>query len=664
MENGRAMSTVYTKSPKGSREATGRTHDLSEDLLALLKACKGRFTVDAIAAQAEPEARAGVAADMATLIAQGYLREAPAAWPEGSEPPAGFGAEEAEETDAGEADAMSDTHGEASAGLAAGTEDAEAVVDDAADKLRTDVARRRGQRDENTSELVKQIDEAARLKAEEKAAREAAERARLEAEEEARRQAEEQARLAAAEQARVAAEAEARRQAAEQAWREEEEARQRADEERKRKAAEKKAREEAKEKARLEEEERDRQAIQQRLRKRREKQRKVILPTVLGLLLPPLLGAGILQIYSFDGKRAEFEQVASEILGVPVKAGSARFWFAPAPQWRIDDVQIGADAGTARIARISLGSSALGLFGAPLNFESIGIEQPQLPPAMALKALTGASEHGSLTAGQLRVTGLVFAAGQKDLPPLNLKGAFENGRLSSLSGQGEDAESGRIGFELKRADAWQLTLKATQLRWLLGPEVPLGEVTVSARLTGEDLQVGEFSASLLAGEIKGDGRLSWQDGWRLSGKLNAKSIDAAKLARGWFRDGYVGGELLLVSQAATPKELLPRASLSGSFAMERGALAGVDMDKALQDRGMGEETRFESLGGNLAVESQRIELSAVNLVAADLKASGTLSFDAARNASGRLVVEARSAGARRGLGLKITGTLAAPNYQR
>jgi hypothetical protein len=664
MENGRAMSTVYTKSPKGSREATGRTHDLSEDLLALLKACKGRFTVDAIAAQAEPEARAGVAADMATLIAQGYLREAPAAWPEGSEPPAGFGAEEAEETDAGEADAMSDTHGEASAGLAAGTEDAEAVVDDAADKLRTDVARRRGQRDENTSELVKQIDEAARLKAEEKAAREAAERARLEAEEEARRQAEEQARLAAAEQARVAAEAEARRQAAEQAWREEEEARQRADEERKRKAAEKKAREEAKEKARLEEEERDRQAIQERLRKRREKQRKVILPTVLGLLLPPLLGAGILQVYSFDGKRAEFEQVASEILGVPVKAGSARFWFAPAPQWRIDDVQIGADAGTARIARISLGSSALGLFGAPLNFESIGIEQPQLPPAMALKALTGASEHGSLTAGQLRVTGLVFAAGQKDLPPLNLKGAFENGRLSSLSGQGEDAESGRIGFELKRADAWQLTLKATQLRWLLGPEVPLGEVTVSARLTGEDLQVGEFSASLLAGEIKGDGRLSWQDGWRLSGKLNAKSIDAAKLARGWFRDGYVGGELLLVSQAATPKELLPRASLSGSFAMERGALAGVDMDKALQDRGMGEETRFESLGGNLAVESQRIELSALNLVAADLKASGSLSFDAARNASGRLVVEARSAGARRGLGLKITGTLAAPNYQR
>jgi hypothetical protein len=90
----------------------------------------------------------------------------------------------------------------------------------------------------------------------------------------------------------------------------------------------------------------------------------------------------------------------------------------------------------------------------------------------------------------------------------------------------------------------------------------------------------------------------------------------------------------------------------------------VDLDKALQDRGMGEETRFASLGGNLAVESQRIELSALNLVTADLKASGALTFDAARNAGGRLVVEARSVGPRRGLNLKVTGTLAAPSYQR
>ena len=111
-------------------------------------------------------------------------------------------------------------------------------------------------------------------------------------------------------------------------------------------------------------------------------------------------------------------------------------------------------------------------------------------------------------------------------------------------------------------------------------------------------------------------------------------------------------------------EIQHGASLSGHFTMERGALAGVDLDRVLQDRGNGDEFRFESLRGNLAVEGQGIELSALNLLASDLKAGGTLSFDAARAASGRLALEARSAGARRGANLKIGGTLAAPHYQR
>lgn len=654
------MSTMYTKSPKGSREATGRTRNLPDELLALLKSCKGRFTVDAIAGQAEPEARARIAADMATLIAEGYLREAPEAWPEGGAPEEGEGGTGEESLDE-DAATPSTTDSETNS---ADSDDAEAVVDEAADKLRAEVARRRGERDENTSELVKQIDEAARLKAEEKAAREAAERARREAEEESRRQAEEQARLAAEEQARLAAEEEARRQAAEQARREEEEARQRAEEERRRKAAEKKAREEAKERARLEEEERDRQAIQERLRKRREKQRKVILPTVLGVLLPPLLGAGFLQVYSFEGKRAEFEKAATGIAGVPVKAGSAKFWFSPSPQWRFDDLQLAAAAGTVRIARLSLGSSWLGVFGGPLKFASIGIEQPQIPPVVALDALAAQSGQSLLTAGELRVTGLVFGAGQKDLPPLDLRAAFAEGRLGTITGSGESAETGRFRFELTRAEQWQLALEAAQLRWLLGPEPPLGEVTLKGTLGPDGLQVGEFAGSLFSGELAGSGRLSWQNGWRLSARLTAKRIDATRLARAWIREGNAGGELLLLAEAATPRELLPRANLSGSFAMERGVLGGVDLDKLLQERGMGEETRFESLGGNFGVEAQRIELTSINLVAADLKASGALNVDAARNVSGRLVVDARSAGPRRGLNLKISGTLAAPNYQR
>jgi multidrug efflux pump subunit AcrA (membrane-fusion protein) len=121
-------------------------------------------------------------------------------------------------------------------------DDSEPGIDQTAEKLRADVARRRGQRDDNATELLRQLDDEARRKAEEKAARELAERVRLAAEEQARRLAEEQARIAAAEQARREAEEAAQRAAAEQAAREAEEARQRAEDERRRLAAERKAR--------------------------------------------------------------------------------------------------------------------------------------------------------------------------------------------------------------------------------------------------------------------------------------------------------------------------------------------------------------------------------------------------------------------------------------
>ncbi|MBI5107160.1 MAG: hypothetical protein HZA62_00290 [Rhodocyclales bacterium] len=532
-----------------------------------------------------------------------------------------------------------------------------------AERLRADVARRREQRDESASEVVRQIDEAARQKAEDKASREFAERLRLAAAEQARQLTEAAARRAAEQQAQRAAAEAARRQAAEQAQREEEEARRRAAEERTRKAAEKKARAEARERARLDEEERDRQAIRERLRQRRERRRRVIWPLVLGVVLPLALAFLFLLFYSFEGKRAEFENTAATLFGVPVNVGSARLVVLPGPQWQMHDVVVGSGADAVRIARVGIASSLPGIFGTP-TLASIHLDRPQLPPAVALKLLDQVSDPMLLKAGELSVSGLEFGAGVKDLPPLTLRATFRDGRLSAISGQGEGAETGKITLNLAREDQWQLALGATQLRWLLGAEVPLGEAMVKGTLVPGALQIEEFSARLFSGELTGGGRLSWDGGWRLSARLAAKQLDGGKVAKAWVREGGVGASATLLAEAPGPKELLSRASLGGSFAIERGVLGGVDLDKVLQERGMGEESRFESLNGDFVMESRRIDFPVLNLVARDLKATGTLSIDANRAASGRVVVEARSSGARRTASLKISGSAAAPNFQR
>ncbi|MDZ4252676.1 MAG: hypothetical protein U1A72_08920 [Sulfuritalea sp.] len=577
-------------------------------------------------------------------------------------------------------------------------------VDEAAAKLRAEFANRRGQRDGSTSELLKQLDEAARLKAQEKAAREAAEKARREAEEQARREAAEKARRAAEEIARREAEEQARIEAAERARREEEErirreaeekarreaeeiarreaeeqarieAEERArreaeekarreEEERLRRIAEKKAREEAEERARLAQEERDREAIRERIRQRNAKRRRIILPTVFGLILPVVLGLALLNFYSFEGKRIEFEKSAAELFGVPVKAGSAKFWILTGPQWRLDDVTLGADADAVKIARVGLGTSWLGVFGAPVRFDSIHLDAPQVPPSIALQLLTQASTTELLQSGELTATGLVFAADAKGMPPLNLRASYRDGRLVKISAQGEDAEAAKLSVDMQREDQWRLTLAATHLRWLLGPGLPLSEVALKAGLTPAGLVVTEFSAKLLDGELAGNGNLTWQGGWRGAAKLEGRLIDATRLAPAWVAEGRVNGSAAIVAEAASPAELVARARISGSFNIGRGLLAGVDLDKAVQNRGLGEQFRFESLQGDFFSDSRTIEFSGLNLVAQELKAHGALSVDANRAVNGRVNIEVQTTGERRTASLRVGGSLAAPQYQR
>lgn len=546
-------------------------------------------------------------------------------------------------------------------------DDSQPGIDAAADRLRAEVARRRDQRDENASELLRQLDDEARRKAEEKAARELAERLRLAAEEHARRLAEEQARIAAEQQARRAAELEAQRLAAEQAQREAEEARQREAAERKRKAAEKKARAEALERARLEEEERDRAAIQERLRLRRQRQQRVLWPLLLGLVLPPLLLAGFLQLYNFESRRTGFEQSASALFGVPVKIGSAKLGLWPQPQWRLNEVSIGTSPAVASIALVAIDSGWGGLFSEPPAYQSIRIDRPVASPTLALALLDGASDSALLKSGEVSVTALTFAADQKDLPPLTLHATFQDGRLTAVSGGGEGgegAESSKLKIDLRREEEWRLALEASQLRWLLGASSPLTDLSVKGRLTPEGLRFSEFSATALNGDIAGEGNLSWRDGWRLNAKLTAKRVDAGKLARAWVGEGLASGTATLVTTASHPRELLSRLSMAGSFDLGRGELIGVDLDRALQQRGTGGDFRFESLAGDFALEAKRIELSRLRLQAPGLKASGELTFDAQGAANGRLLVEAITPGPRRALNLKLGGSLAAPSYQQ
>ncbi|MDP2825551.1 MAG: hypothetical protein Q8O52_23070 [Sulfuritalea sp.] len=371
----------------------------------------------------------------------------------------------------------------------------------------------------------------------------------------------------------------------------------------------------------------------------------------------------VLHFFSFDGKRIEFEKTAAELFGTPVKIGSARLRVLTGPQWVLNDVAIGANTETVKIARVGIEASWLGLFGTPVQFHSIHLEGPQLPLPIVFKLLTQASDKTLLKSGELTATGLVFAAVQ-GMPPLNLRASWREGQLTKISAQGEDAESGKVSLDMIREDQWQLTLGAAQVRWILGSGLPLTDVVLKADLTPSRMLIREFSGTLFNGELAGSGNIAWQDGWRAAAKLEAKRLDPARFAPAWVPEGRVNGSAAIAAGAANPGELLSRARIGGSFDIGRGLLAGMDMDQVVQNRGMGEQSRFESLKGDFLSDFRSVEISELRLVAGDLKATGALSIEPNRAASGRIAIEVQTPGVRRTANVRVGGSLAAPQYQR
>ena len=568
--------------------------------------------------------------------------------------------------------------------LQTGQDSEDASSGSAAERLRQGIAARRDQRDEATQKEMMQVELEVRQRAEEKARVELEERLHREAEEAearraeaealreeaARREAEAHARLLAEEAARHEAEAAARRAAEEQTRLEIEAQAQRAAEERARLKAEEQARREAAERERLAEEERELAALRERFRARREQRRKMLLnPVTLGVLLPVLIALALLHVIAFDGKRSEFEAAATAVLGVPVKAGSANAALFPSPRWVLNSVVMTTEDGAVSIGRVRLGVSLFGLFRGLDAVDSIHLESPQLPLATLLKA---AAQHAALPANYetLSAQGLVLVGDRHGLPALNVHVTRRRGQAPVLLAQGEEADFGKASIEADapedQPEQWRFKFSTSRFQTPFGATVPLTNFSMSGVLMPGNVVIKEFSGGFNEGMLTGSMNLAWREGWRLTGTLDAKNIDAAKLIPGWMSEGLINGNANIVAdpRAADPKTLLAHPHIVGSFVVSRGVLTGIDLDRVVQGRGMGDQYRFESLAGNLLVEEGRVALQSLRLTAGSLVAQGAATLAPDRKMSGRLTSEVKAGTINLKSSVDIGGTLAVPQYQR
>jgi hypothetical protein len=259
--------TIFTKTGKGLMEATGKTSDLSRDLLDILKEIDGKIRVSALLRKIETLTESELVKALRNLEREGYVREFIGQQDEGPGAPVGHPPAPQPSTDSGDELDFTD--------FTPAKPSAKTSEDTGPQALPREIAREAQARAqaEALDRARREAEERQRREAEEKAQREAEARARIDAEQFAKREAEERDRSEADEKigwgsegagigdapARVSREAEerARREEAERMARIQAETRVKVE-------AEMRARREFEDRARREEEERVRREAELR----------------------------------------------------------------------------------------------------------------------------------------------------------------------------------------------------------------------------------------------------------------------------------------------------------------------------------------------------------------------------------------------------------------
>ncbi len=530
----------------------------------------------------------------------------------------------------------------------------------------------------------------AKEEAERKAKEEAARKARETAERQAKEEADRKAKAAADKQRREEDERRAQEEA-ERSAREEAERQKQEEAERKRKAKESLAAKEAERKAAQraaaakgagkdiddievtnddldrDDIKKDEKALAARARKAAQEQlpaaavasvrrpRKWGKPAVMVLFALLVGGIGVLHVMPLP--TLEYENAASEAMGVPVKIGSARLSVITGIEVKLEGVSIGGDAVKIRVVR---GVPEVGsLFGEKKAFSRIELEGVSLSQAQLGDAVLGKVSGEKFRVARITIKQAKFD-GPLSLPPLDVDAVVaSDGALQSVTLRGGDKLSvqlspkGRdIGFEIS----------AGSLAVPFAPALNLSDFEMKGTANRGGVTASEFNGRAYDGTIFGSAKMRWGGSWVVDGEVRARGVKVAVFAPALVSEGKVEGRGNYTMSGANPATLFESARLQGEFKIEKGVLGSFDLTRALQTGGAqsGGSTVFSELTGQGVYDKGAIRISNVAITAGAMNAGATLDIDANGGLSGRVVADVKTPNQTLRATLNVSGKIQDP----
>jgi len=538
---------------------------------------------------------------------------------------------------------------------------------------------------------VRQAEEQSRRDADDRRRREAEERARRDAQDQARREAEQRARREAEEKARREAEERAQREAAERAKREAEEAARRKDEEeRARREAERRARDEEKGRAKAEAEAASRARREERAREKAEAEEKAAARAKEREKDAAVVSARLEKIRSGKGKGgfgkyvgfaaiaavvgalvylhfmpldiANYEALATQRFGQPVKIGAGSISLIPSPTIRFENVTVGAGKNI-RIASVAATPEFGAVFADPPVLSSLEVSGMTLDAAGLAGILFGRSTGTALGIERIHATGVKVVQSGLNLPELDatvtfqVDGAVQKITVSNpgktLAAQIEPQSNGRAAVDASIGGAGAL----------LGLPFEVESLSVKGVASAAEFVVSELDAKIFGGSARGKGTLRWSGPLSFDGTLEARGLEAKRLTP--ILTGTVQGPMAIAAQGETLEKLADGARLDWSFAVQNGLINGIDLPRTLQaGKSVGGTTKVDEMTGQAVVGDGKAALRNIRIVGGPMQASGAIDIEGGKTLAGRFNADMKTPGANLRATLLVSGTPAQLSVKR
>jgi hypothetical protein len=191
--------------------------------------------------------------------------------------------------------------------------------------------------------------------------------------------------------------------------------------------------------------------------------------------------------------------------------------------------------------------------------------------------------------------------------------------------------------------------------------IAMSGVQADGTMTPDELLIREFEGQASGGTVRGSAQLRSGSRWSLDGSIEARSMYLADIATTLFRGGKANGQARFGMSGPSLNKLFLAPSMSGFATIDDGALAGIDLSRAIQgSNGAGGATAFNQGSASFQLSNKRLTVAGIRFGNATLSVDGNADVDAQGNFMGRLLATLSTPGAPITGNFALGGTLARP----